>query len=278
MQRVDDALDARVVGRDAVADQPVGRGQRLEQVDRDARRRPRRHGVREDVAGVDAGGAGADDRDAEGLEGRGFGHSGSAFRWVCCAVGVGSQARGGERFERDARGAITASSAGRRGSGATTSPTTTTAGERMPRSAACAAIVPSVPTVTRWRGPKPSSTIATGQSRAALAAGEGDRRVRERADAHEQHDRVVAAAAERADLVVAGDDGERRGEAAVGERDAGDRGHRDGTRDARHDLDLDAGVPAERELLAAAAEDVRIAALEPHDASCPRGRGARAGR
>ena len=33
-----------------------------------------------------------------------------------------------------------------------------------------------------------------------------------------------------------------------------------------HDLDVDAGVPAERELLAAAAEDVRVAALEPHDA------------
>ena len=107
--------------------------------------------------------------------------------------------------------------------------------------------------------------IATGQSAPRSPRGERDRRVRESADAHEQHDRVVAAAAERADLVVAGDDGERRGEAAMGERDAGDRGHRDGARDARDDLDLDAGVPAERELLAAAAEHVRVAALEPHD-------------
>ena len=34
-QRRDDALDARVVGGDAVADEAVGRGQLLEQVDRD---------------------------------------------------------------------------------------------------------------------------------------------------------------------------------------------------------------------------------------------------
>ena len=68
-----------------------------------------------------------------------------------------------------------------------------------------------------------------------------------------------------ADLVVAGDDGEGRRDAAVRERDAGDRGHRDGARDPRHDLDLDAGVLARSELLAAAAEDVRVAALESHD-------------
>ena len=35
VERVDDALDARVVGRDAVADQAVRRGKRLEEVDRD---------------------------------------------------------------------------------------------------------------------------------------------------------------------------------------------------------------------------------------------------
>ena len=45
VQRVDDALDARVVGRDAVADQAVGRGERLEEVDRDGAA-----GVRDRVA------------------------------------------------------------------------------------------------------------------------------------------------------------------------------------------------------------------------------------
>ena len=84
---------------------------------------------------------------------------------------------------------------------------------------------------------------------------------------------MVAAAAEGLDLVVAGDDGERRGEAAMGERDAGDRGHRDGARDARHDLDVDAGVAAERDLLAAAPEDERVAALEPHDLLAVAGEG-----
>ncbi len=80
VQRVDDALDAGVVGRDAVADQAVRRRKRLEQVDR--------HGsaglddrVGEDVAGVDAGGTGADDRDAEVPKIRG-GHSARSGHWV----------------------------------------------------------------------------------------------------------------------------------------------------------------------------------------------------
>ena len=90
----------------------------------------------------------------------------------------------------------------------TTSPTTTTAGERMPRSAACAAIVARVPTVTRWRGAEAVLDDRDRAVGAAFAAGEGDRRVGERADAHQQHDGVVAAAAELRDLVVPGDDGE----------------------------------------------------------------------
>ena len=86
VERGDDALDARVVGRDAVPDEPVRGGERFEQVDRDGRRPAcGDRGVREDVAGVDAGGSGADDRDAEGLEGRGgLGHSrGLSFGWSC---------------------------------------------------------------------------------------------------------------------------------------------------------------------------------------------------
>ena len=59
---VDDALDARVVGRDAVADQPVRGGQLLEQVDRDVELA---FGLEEDVGGVDACGSGADDGQTE---------------------------------------------------------------------------------------------------------------------------------------------------------------------------------------------------------------------
>ena len=46
VQRSDDALDARVVGGDAVADEAVRRGERLEEVDRDGCHRPARRGSR----------------------------------------------------------------------------------------------------------------------------------------------------------------------------------------------------------------------------------------
>ena len=58
----DDALDARVVGRDAVAHEPVGCGEVLEQVDRDVEVPL---GLEQDVGGVDAGGAGADDGESQ---------------------------------------------------------------------------------------------------------------------------------------------------------------------------------------------------------------------
>ena len=56
----DDLLDARVVGGDAVAHQPVGRRKPFEQVDTDVQAR-----LREDVRGVDACGACSDDGDIE---------------------------------------------------------------------------------------------------------------------------------------------------------------------------------------------------------------------
>ena len=188
MQRVHDALDAGVVGRDAVADEAVGRRERLEQVDRDLAAGLRDLAV-QDVAGVDAGGAGSDDRDAK-REGHGCG--GLSIK----NVRVEEVERGGDRvgrgpaapasaraFSHPTRGtsvlryfryrsvrrdthaesgcdaaqraffACSSSNASPYGLRVTTSPTTTTAGERMPRRAACSAIVSSVPTVTRWRGP-----------------------------------------------------------------------------------------------------------------------------
>ncbi len=56
LERLDDLLDARVVGGDAVPDQPEGRGQPLDDVDRDVRL-----GLGEDVGGVDAGRSAAHD-------------------------------------------------------------------------------------------------------------------------------------------------------------------------------------------------------------------------
>ena len=60
VQGHDDLLDARVVGGHPVAHQAVGGGEPLEQVD--AHVQP---GFGQDVGGVDAGGAGTDDGDAE---------------------------------------------------------------------------------------------------------------------------------------------------------------------------------------------------------------------
>ena len=63
---------------------------------------------------------------------------------------------------------------------------------------------------------------------------------------------------------VAGDDDELVGEAAVGHRDAGQRRDGDRAGDAGDHLDRDARGHARLELLHAAAEDERVAALEPH--------------
>ena len=65
---------------------------------------------------------------------------------------------------------------------------------------------------------------------------------------------------------MARDHDEGRGQAAVGHRDAGEGGGGHGGRDAGDDLERDAGRGQGQGLLAAAAEDERIAALEAHHA------------
>jgi len=60
VQRGDDLLDARVVGCDAVANQPERCREAFEQVDRDVE-----VGLRQDVGGVDACRPGPDDGDAQ---------------------------------------------------------------------------------------------------------------------------------------------------------------------------------------------------------------------
>src|SRR5699024_843830 len=57
-QRIDDALDARVVGGDSVPDQSEGRGQAFEQVDAQVEVV---FGLGQQVGGIDAGGSGTDD-------------------------------------------------------------------------------------------------------------------------------------------------------------------------------------------------------------------------
>jgi hypothetical protein len=67
LERARDRLDVLVIGRDAEADEPPRRRQAVEQVDLDA-------GVvalQERVGGVEPGGAGAHDGDADGLVGHG---------------------------------------------------------------------------------------------------------------------------------------------------------------------------------------------------------------
>ncbi len=77
VQGVDDALDARVVRRHAVADQAVGRRVGLEQVDADFEVAALDLvGLGQDVRGVHACRSGADNRDAEGTLGGGFGRVG----------------------------------------------------------------------------------------------------------------------------------------------------------------------------------------------------------
>jgi hypothetical protein len=73
-QGVDDALDARVVGGDAVAHESVGSRQVLEEVDRDVEVT---FGLDQKVSSVDAGGAGSDDGQSQ------RGHGGRCFLNLC---------------------------------------------------------------------------------------------------------------------------------------------------------------------------------------------------
>ena len=127
----------------------------------------------------------------------------------------------------------------------------------------------SVVRIVRWVGVEPSHTIPTGVSgdrpfstRAAAIAGAvstPSARRRCRAAARSPASRPATRVPGRQ---VAGDDHELVGEAAVGHRDARQRGDGDRAGDTRHHLDRDPGADARVELLHAAAEHERVAALE----------------
>ena len=93
-----------------------------------------------------------------------------------------------------------------------------------------------------------------------------------RTDAHEEHERALRAH-ERLEVdvvigagaLVAGDDVQRRREIAVRHGNAVVGGNGDGRRDAGHDFVGHAMLGEQLELLAAAAEHERVAALQAHD-------------
>ena len=125
--------------------------------------------------------------------------------------------------------------------------------------------------MVRCAGEKPDSTIATGVvGRLAVCHQLGGRPLQP-ADAHEQHQRAVQRRQRGpVEALVTGGDGDLTGPAAVGDRDAGLRGHRDRTRHARDDLDGDVGRQAGQRLLAAPAQHERVTALQTHHpATCP---------
>ena len=128
--------------------------------------------------------------------------------------------------------------------------------------------------------------LTAGVSAVAAALDQRLRDRRQGGGAHEHDDGVdgrgeaapVDAAIGLVVVLVAGDDGEGRGEAAVGDRHAGVGGRGDGGSDAGDDLEGDAGGCERERFLAAAAEDEGVAALEAHDAHARRGPSRRAGR
>ena len=164
-----------------------------------------------------------------------------------------------------------------------TVPITITAGGRTPASAMAPGSSASVARVARCAGQPAVAVTATPGSPASrpfpTAARRRSRRCVSTAISSTSVPRSRADAAQSTSdsrlpgRHVPGDDDELVRDAAVGDRDPGQRGHRDGAGDARHHLDRDARGDAGLQLLAAAAEHERVAALEPHDRT---GRPARA--
>ena len=133
---------------------------------------------------------------------------------------------------------------------------------------------PARPRVVRtvvWSGRVPHRTAATGVSGGQAAGHQPGRDLGPVGHPH-QDDDGAAGGGQRLPVglgvdrvaAVAGDDGERGGQAPVGDRDAGVGGHGDRRGDAGHHLEGDAGRGQGQRLLAAPAEHERVAALEPH--------------
>ena len=147
-------------------------------------------------------------------------------------------------------------------------------GAPSPSRSIASASVASVATTVRWRGYVPHCTAAAGVS--------GDIPPATSASAMRgsvftpMYSTIVPPARASADQSVCvssfagsswpGDEGDRRRDAAMRDGNARVRRRGDARRHARHDLERHARLGERLRLLAAAAEDERIAALEPHDA------------
>ena len=124
--------------------------------------------------------------------------------------------------------------------------------------------------MARASGSVPFSRIATGVSGARPSAISFSAMAVAVADAHVDDERAALAGKTRPvllgeTLALAGDEADRRGDVAVGERQ-----HRAGRaaerrRHAGDDLDRKPGGAHRLDLLAATSEDERIAAFQPHD-------------
>ena len=150
----------------------------------------------------------------------------------------------------------------------TTSPTTSSAGDG--RSAASRAMSQSSPVTERPSACVPRATTAAGVWR-SLPASISPPAMPERW-ARPMKTTTVPGRARELGVVeilagggVPGDERDLRRDAAMGDRDPGRGRHGRERRHAGHDLVGDAGLDERLGLLAAAAEDERVAALEPDD-------------
>ena len=156
---------------------------------------------------------------------------------------------------------------------ATTSPKTATAGAWKPLAATFSAMSASVPRSVCCRPVVPQRTSATGVSGAApccrkllgdradpLHAHEHDLRPRRRRELRE-----IERALRLRRILVPGENGELRRVVAMRHRDARVSRRGDGRADAGDDLETQPRRRERLRLLAAAPEDKRIAALQPHD-------------
>ena len=161
---------------------------------------------------------------------------------------------------------------------AATVPTTVTAGGRnAPRCGALGDLRERAPTRCagaagcRARRPPPAR-----RDRPAVVAAARPTSAGKDADAHVEDERAGEGGQRRpvdralglAGILVRRHEGDRRGHVAMGDRDAGVGGRRHTGGHAGHDLERHAGLDQRLRLLAAAAEDERVAALEAHDGAC----------
>ena len=166
----------------------------------------------------------------------------------------------------------------------TTSPMTTSSGagkasraiaasSRRHSTTRCASVVPALMSATGVSGARPCAISSSRDVREARLAHQHDERV----DGGRQGGPVDGSAA-LVGIVVAGDDGERRREPAMRDRDAGVGRHRHRGAHAGHDLERNPGRRERFGFFAAAPEHERVAALQPDDAPARAARDARAPR